>query len=204
MWNPFKQNDEKKMREAAQEQSNYELAGNIAANPNAVLDEQNAIEKREVLVQLSQWQQDRKPAMRTIFQKLSGYYYDSEDKRLKPENWNKGYCSLIGAAKFVNYIETLDHNVMLANWENKHLIITLRESIAHPLRRFLFNCHEELGVSIEHAEYVFWMIVNTVEPNYWRGWNDGERRKDREIIKVNELRNPYYQQKKKGIFGMEA
>lgn len=204
MYNPFKRNEEKKMREAAQEQANYELAGNIASNPHAVMDEQNAIDRREVLVQLSQWQQDRSPAMKKIFFKLSGTYYNDKTKQIIPEKWNVGYCSLIGARKMVDYIETLDHNVMLANWSDKQLIITLRDAIAHPLRRFVFHNHKELGMKIEHSEYVFWMIVNTVEPTYWRGWNDGERRKDREIIKVNELRNPYYQQKRKGIFGIEA
>lgn len=204
MWNPFKQDQEKKMREAAQEQANYELAGNLAAHPQGVLDEQNAIDKREVLVQLSQWQQDRSPVMRKIFYKLSGMYYEEKQKKMIREKWNMAYCSIHGARKMVDYIETLDHNVMLANWSDKQLIITLRDAIAHPLRRFMFNNHNELGISITHAEYVFWLIVNTVEPTYWRGWNDGERRKDREIIKVNELRNPYYQPKKKGIFGMEA
>lgn len=204
MWNPFKKDEEKSMREAAQEQANYELAGNLASNPHAMMDEQNTIDRREVLVQLSQWQQDRSPVMRKIFFKLSGSYLDSKTKKLEKETWNSGYCNLIGARKMVDFIETLDHNVMLANWENKVLVITLRDAIAHPLRRFIFQNHNELGITIEHAEYVFWMIVNTVEPTYWRGWNDGERRKDKEIIKVNELRNPYYQPKKKGIFGMEV
>lgn len=204
MWNPFKRDEEKKLREAAQEQANYELAGNIAANPNAVIDEQNALDRREILMQLSQWQQDRSPAMRKIFYKLAGVYYHEEQKRILQEKWNRGYCNLLGARKMVDYIEMLDHNVMLANWNDKNLIITLRDAIAHPLRRFIFHNRNELGITINHAEYVFWLIVNTVEPTYWRGWNDGERRKDREIIKVNELRNPYYQQKKKGIFGMEG
>lgn len=204
MWNPFKGVQEKKAHEAMQEQANYELAAGIATNPQGAIDEQDALAKREVLVQLTQWQQDRKPAMQVLFQKLSAYTYDDKIKKLVPEKWNKGYCNLIGAAKLVNYIETLDHNVMLANWDQKNVIITLRDAIAHPMRRFIYSNRNELGIRFEHAEYVFWMIVNTVEPNYWRGWNDGERRKDREIIKVNELRNPYYNQKKKGIFGMEA
>jgi len=204
MWNPFKPNEEKKVREAAQEQTNYELAGNIVSNPHAIIDEQNKIDRREILLQLSQWQQDRTPAMQKIFYKLSGYYYDEKAKVMKVETWNSSYCNIMGARKMVDFIETLDHNVMLANWGEKTLIITLRDAVAHPLRRFIFNNHNELGITMNHAEYVFWMIINNVEPTYWRGWNDGERRKDREIIKVNELRNPYYQQKKKGIFGMEA
>lgn len=204
MWNPFKQDQEKKIKEATQEQANYELAGSLASNPNAVMDEQNAIDRREVLVQLSQWQQDRSPAMKKIFFKLSGYYYDTKEKKLKKESYNYGYCNIMGARKMVDFIETLDHNVMLANWGEKTLIVTMRDAIAHPIRRFIFTNHNELDISINHAEYVFWMIINNVEANYWRGWNDGERRKDREIIKVNELRNPYYQQKKKGIFGMEV
>lgn len=204
MWNPFKPNEEKQVREAQQEQANYELTGNLVSNPNAAMDEQNAIDRREVLVQLSQWQQDRTPAMQKIFYKLSGFHYDEKEKKLMKEKWNHGYCNLIGARKMVDFIETLDHNVMLANWENKTLIVTMRDAIAHPLRRFIRQNHNEIGIKIQHAEYVFWLIVNNVEANYWRGWNDGERRKDREIIKVNELRNPYYQQKKKGVFGLEA
>lgn len=202
MWNPFK-NEKEELQKAQQEEASYALASQFAANPNAAMDEQNAIDKREVLVQLSQWQQDRSPVMRKLFYKLSGTYPDDK-KGYVNQKWNRGYCTLLGSAKLVDFIEPLDHNVMLANWDTKNLIITLRDAIAHPLRRFIYQNHKDLGIDIEQAEYVFWMIVNTIEPNYWRGWNDGERRKDREIIKVNELRNPYYQQKKKGIFGIEA
>jgi len=203
MWNLFKPNEAEQQKEAIKEQQDYELAGSLVNNPNAIMDEQNLIERREVLVQLSQWQQDRRPTMKTLFHKLSGYYYNTKERKLMKQKWNEGYCNLVGAAKMVNYIETLDHNVMLANWGQKHLMITLKESIAHPLRRFVYNCHNELGIKLEHAEYVFWLIVNTVEPNYWRGWNDGERRKDREIIKVNELRN-INKEKSKGLFGLEG
>ena len=113
MWNPFRINEEKKAQEAAQEQSNFELSANIAANPQAVIDEQNALERREVLVQLSQWQQDRKPAMQILFQKLSGYAYDPKLKKLVMEKWNKGYCNLIGSAKLVNYIESTGGNLVV-------------------------------------------------------------------------------------------
>lgn len=202
MFNPFKHDQEKAIREEQKEQADYQMS---MASLGAQQHEEDlaAQRKREVLMQLTQWQQDRNPALRQLFLKLSGY--EMTDGKLEPSKWDKGHVSLIGAQKLVNYIEPLDHNVMLANWQDKTLIITMREAIAHPLRRYIFTNHEELGLQLQHAEYVFWLIINTVEATYWRGWNDGERRKDREIIKVNELRNPYYQEKaKKGIFGMEA
>ena len=46
--------------------------------------------------------------------------------------------------------------------------------------------------------------MNSVEPTYWRGLNDGERRKDKEIINVNEIINPYFRDDKKGIYGIST
>lgn len=186
------------------EEADYTMTTNLLTNPNINADDQSVNDKRDLLVQLSQWQQDRSPAMQKLFLKLAGFTINVQENKLEQIEWDKGVVSLYGAQKLVNFIEPLDHNVMLANWEQKMLVITLREAIAHPLRRFILDNHKEMGLRIEHAEYVFWQIMNTVEPTYWRGWNDGERRKDREIIKIQELRNPYFQQKKKSLFGIEA
>lgn len=199
MFNPFK-NEKKEAEDQQKKELDYQQSYAILNNPNTTSDEQMNMDRRDVLVQLSQWQQDRTPAMKKLFLKLSAHYYDETTKQLKPHQWDKPYLTLWGASKIVGFIETLDHNVMLANWSDTIINLTLRDAIAHPLRRFIFMNREELGLSIEHGEYVFWTIMNTVEPNFWRGWNDGERRKDKEIIKVNEIRNPYFQEKKKGFF----
>lgn len=198
----FKNQVMEDMKKQQKEEADYNMSmGLMQGTP---MDEQNMIEKRDVLVQLSQWQQDRSGAMQMLFLKLCGYEYDKDDKKLRNVAWDKGVTSLFGSQKLVNFIEPLDRNVMLANWRDQTLVTTLREGLAHPLRRFIFMNNKELGISIEKAEYVFWLIMNTVEPTYWRGWNDGERRKDKEIIKVQEIRNPYFQQKKKGVFGIET
>jgi hypothetical protein len=181
-----------------QQQTNSMVMG----QPDAQLDEKNLMEKRQILVELTQWQQDRQPAMQKLFEKLSGYYYDLKSKTLMKSTWDTGYTTLIGASKLVNYIEPLDHNVMLANWSDKVLIVTMRDAIAHPLRRYIRDNHNEIGVSIDHAEYVFWIIVNTVEPTYWRGWNNGERRMNQEMIKINEVRSVAEKEKKKQLFGL--
>lgn len=204
MYNPFRKSEEKIVQEAKKDEMDYGLAAQAIGNPGEAADSQILAERREVLVELSKWQQDRSGVMKNLFYKLAGVYYSDTKNQLIYTKWDKGYCSLRGAAKMVNFIENLDHNVMLANWEQKYLILTLRDAIAHPLRRFIFMNHKSLGIKILQAEYVFWNIMNTIEPNYWRGWNDGERRKDKEIIKVHEVRNPYYRQKTKGIFGMET
>jgi hypothetical protein len=207
MWNPFAKPEEKKVREQQNEVADYEMQAAELSNPGPKTDIDSLLERKEALIQLSQWQQNRSPAMQKLFLKLSGYMIDKKTNRLKKVQWEKdvnyGVVSLEGAYKLVNFIEPLDHNVMLANWDTKNVIVTMRDAIAHPLRRFIFWNHLELNLSLEHAEYVFWLIVNTVEPTYWRGWNDGERRKDKEIIKINELRNPYFKNVKKGIFGKE-
>lgn len=174
----------------------------ILSQQAAQLDEQNMMERREILLQLTQWQQDRNPTMRKLFTKLSAYDYDDKAKLLNKSKWDEPYCSLVGAAKLVNFIEPLDHNVMLANWSDKVLTVTMRDAIAHPLRRFIRDNHKELGISIDHAEYVFWNIVNTVEPTYWRGWNNGERRMNMETTKINEVKSVNQDKKKKSIFGI--
>lgn len=200
MFNPFR-NPNEEMRQQQREEANLSLSANTLANPAQAYDEQRAAERREVLVQLTQWQQDRSSVMQKLFLKLCSMSIDDETKMLTEVKWDSPVVSMWGAKKLIDFIEPLDHNVMLANWDTANLIKTMRDAIAHPLRRFIFQNHNLLDLKIEQAEYVFWLIVNTIEPNYWRGWNDGERRKDREIIKVNELRNPYLQKEKKGIFG---
>lgn len=205
IWNPWKAGQDKaEAREHQKEEADYNLAQQAIGNPGEPQLDQAMIDRKDVLIQLSQWQQDRSPVIKKLFLELSGYTVNTKNGLLEKVKWNKGHLSLYGAHKLVSFIEPLDHNVMLANWRDKNLIITLRDSISHPLRRYIFQNHKELSLELEHAEYVFWSILNTIEPNYWRGWNDGERRKDREIIKVNEMRNPYFQDKKKGIFGVEG
>lgn len=200
MWNPFKDTKEEQ-RMQDQINTDLSLSAQTLGNPNNSTDEALAMQRREVLVQLTQWQQDRSPVMRSLFLKLCSMQIDEKNISLIPISWDKPVVSMWGAKKLIDFIEPLDHNVMLANWDTSNLIRTMRDAIAHPLRRFIFQNHTMLNLNIEQAEYVFWLIINTIEPNYWRGWNDGERRKDREIIKVNELRNPYLQKEKKGIFG---
>lgn len=199
-WNPFKDSNEEIARQR-KEESDMTLSAQVLGNPGQLADEQMQAERREMLVQLTQWQQDRSPVMQRLFLTLCGMQIDKDSNTIEKVKWNEGVVKPYGAKKIVDFIESLDHNVMLANWEQSMIIRTLRDSIAHPLKRFLFQNHLSIGLRIQHAEYVFWLILNTIEPNYWRGWNDGERRKDREIIKVNELRNPYFQKEKKGIFG---
>lgn len=204
MWNPFKESEENKAAKEQKLHADFQMAAStIGPTPTVPIEEQQAAERRDILVQLQKWQQDRSKQMQALFLQLSGYQID-KDLKLTATSWNKGYVSLRGAAKLVNFIEPLDHNVMLANWDDKNLVVTMRDAIAHPLRRYLFMNNKELEMELVHAEYVFWLIVNTVEPNYRRGWNNGERLKDSKIIKVNELHNPYMQLKKKGIFGIES
>lgn len=200
--NPFRSEGEDRLREAHKQQTDYEASMGLAGNPETYQEEQQAI-RREVLVELTKWQQDRSDSMQNLFLKLCGYYYDDKNKQLKPIKWDNGHVSIYGAQKLINFIEYADRNVMLGNWGEKNIIKTLRDSLAHPLREYLAINHDELGLKIQHARYVFWLIMNTIEPTYWRAYNDGERRKDRETIKVNELRNPYFQEKKKGVFGIE-
>lgn len=188
--------------QALQSQRQEDTKNMILSQPNAQIDEAKMLERQEILIQLTRWQQSRTEQMRMLFEKLSAYTYDAKKGVLVPSTWDTPYCSLVGAAKLVNYIEPLDHNVMLANWSDKVLNVTMRDAIAHPLRRFIRDNHKELGISIDHAEYVFWNICNTVEPNYWRGWNDGERRKDREMIKINEVKSLNEPKKKAGLFGI--
>jgi len=204
MINPFRKQQEQKSKNELKQQTDLDYSFGLSTSQASAMEDQQVLDKREVLIQLSQWQQDRTDAMQKLFLKLCGYFFNSEKKILEKIKWDKGFVSIFGAQKLINYIEPLDRNVMLACWDDNTLIKTVRDGIAHPLRRFIFQNHKEISLKLEHAEYVFWIIINTVEPTYWRGYKDGERKKDREIIKVQELRNPYFQQKKKGVFGLET
>ena len=98
LWNPWK-NKEAEQKRGLKEQADYETSNAIVASPNPQHDEQAALEKRDVLVQLNQWQQDRSGAMLRIFEKLSGYQLNKKKNTFEKVKWDQGYCSLIGAAK---------------------------------------------------------------------------------------------------------
>ena len=200
MYNPFKKNLEKEMKKEKKQDADYNLSFGLSTAQEAAIDEKSLLDKRDILIQLTQWQQDRTEVMQRLFLKLCGYALNKENKNIEKIKWDKGFVSLLGAQKLIGFIETMDRNVMLGNWSDNMLIKTLRESIGHPLRRFIFMNRDEIGLKLQHAEYTFWLMMNTVEPIFWRGWNDGERRKDKEIIKIQELRNPYFNEKKQGVF----
>lgn len=202
--NPFKKKELVRLKKEQKEAADYQMSLGLSTSQSNLLDESALIQKRNALVQLSQWQQDRNPSMQKLFMNLSACTYNKLEKKLEFIKWDKAYVSLLGAKKLVNFIDGLDHNVMLGSWDQKLIILTLRDALAHPLRRYIFQNHKEIGLKIEHAEYIFWLVMNSVEPTYWRGLNDGERRKDKEIIKIQELRHPYYQDKSKGIFGINT
>lgn len=201
--NPFKRSEIKEAKKQQKHEADYNLSFGLTTAQEAAIDEQALLHKKEVLLQLTQWQQDRTDVMQRLFLKLCGYAYNKESKTIEKIKWDEGYVSIFGAQKLIGFIETMDRNVMLGNWSDTILIKTLRESIAHPLRRFIFMNRDELSLELQHAEYIFWLMMNTVEPTFWRGWNDGERRKDKEIIKIQELRNPYFKDDKAGVFGIK-
>ena len=221
MQNPFLSGQLHKLERQQQEEItinrgiNYTAAG---AHESAI-EEAALLQKREILIQLTQWQQDRSEVMFNLFLKLCSYYFDKKEKRIKPIEWDtgridnegkpiltreQGYVTIYGAQKIINWIETLDRNVMLGNWSEQNIIRTLRDAIAHPFADFLEMNHQELGLTVNHAEAVFWQVINTVEPTYWRGWNNGERRKDTEINKVNTIEHQGFPEPKKTFFGLGA
>jgi len=157
--NPWENKQVQDAKEQQKQEADYQMATNVISSQAEAQDDQNMYEKKEVLVQLSQWQQDRSPAMKKLFLKLSGYHLNPDTNKLSKTKWDKGHVSLYGAHKLINFIEPLDHNVMLANWDDKNLIKTLRDAIAHPLRRYIFQNHKQLGVEMVNAEYVLWNIM---------------------------------------------
>ena len=144
------------------------------------IDEQFVIEKKEKLIELTQWQQNREPSMQKIFSKFSGYYYDKDKRILTKSQIEEPIMTLNAAVKIIGYVETLDHNVMLGSWDEKRINTTMRY-IASGLWDYVKLNHKELGIDITQASYVLWTICNTIEPNYMRGLNNGERRRDQEI-----------------------
>jgi len=202
----FKRKAIEKMEEARKEQADYEMSLGLLTSgaQDAAIDEQAVIDRQQAMIQLTQWQQNRSPAMQRLFLNLAGCKYDKKQKKLVGITWNKGLVSIFGAKKLTDFAEEHDHNVMLGNYSEPYILRSLRDGIAHPLRRYLFNNHRMLGLEMNNAEIVLWEVMYAIEPTYWRAYKDGERRKDREIIKVNEVRNPYYERKNKGVFGTQT
>ena len=194
---------ERLMKQQIRQQSQGEMVTSLSvATPN---DELALLERKDKLVELTQWQQDRDKSMQKIFSKLSGYVYDGKNKTLTKSEIETPYCSVEGAIKLVGFIETLDHNIMLGSWDTDRINATIKIGICHPLRRFIYNKHKELGIpDIYCADYTLWLLVNTIEGNYMRGLNNGERRRDQEIRKVNEITTPFNEDKRDGkLFGVK-
>jgi len=202
MWNPFVNKQKEQIQEMQDKEANLHLQTTVLGTPSNNPEDIDVSERRNMLLQLSQWQQDRGPSYQKVFLEMCGYRVDPESKTLKENDWSTKYTTLAGAQKLIMFVEPLDHNVMLGSWNEDLIYKYMREGVAHPLRRFIVDNHNELGLDLQHAEYVINLLLSCVEPNFMRGLNDGERRKDREIIKVNEIRNPYAHEIKKGLFGV--
>lgn len=184
------------------DQQDYEMSLGLATSNEAAVDEQSVLARQEAMVQLSQWQQNRSPAMQRLFLNLAGCTYNAKEKKIDAVLWNKGLVNIWGAKKLTDFAEEHDHNVMLGSYSETYILRTLRDGVAHPLRRYIFNNHRELGILLSNAELVLWEVIYAIEPTYWRGLNDGERRKDKEIIKVQEIRRQNPPEGNKSGFGI--
>lgn len=200
---PFNRNKEEQRERQMINEGKQMAIVDATLKAQTTIEDERLTRNKEILVQLTQWQQDRKPSMVKIFQDLSGcLIVNNEMKAPEEAHWNTGVCSMLGAKKLVDFIETLDHNVMLATWDEKALNLALKEGIAGPLKSFIRQNHLQLGIKLNHATYVLWLIINTLEPNYRRGLMDGERKKDREIIKISEIKTPQQENKPRKLFGI--
>lgn len=204
IYNPFTKKEntiEKEMldKELSSARSNTVLGASLN---NYGVDEQLLDEKRKELLMVRKWLLDRNPQMQKLFLKLCGHAV-SANNELKPIIWDtEAMTSLPGARKLVDYIETLDHGVMLSNWKDEPLIKgVLKNSIGDPLSDHLYLNYRHYKIKSRNLKYVYTLIINNIEPNYWRGYQDGERKTEREIRKVIEASNlGQKEEQKKGIF----
>jgi len=171
------------------------------------MDEDLMMQRRSFLAEITQWLQDCEPRYIKLFNFLSGVQFD-DDGSLKMNGdgtpaialWITPKCNLNGAYQLVKGVETIDHNIMNGNWEQGNIARTLKIALAGPIKDEIKQHYLDYGIAKKDMKAIFWQILRTVEGNYYRGWNDGERRLQKEITKVNEIRTHSPEVKKRAFF----
>jgi len=169
-------------------------------NPQ-VPDEQILMDKNNMLAELRRWQQDRSPQMRNLFEKLCARRFSKEGDALEIPGI-RPLTSINGAYQLVNFIESLDVNVMMSNYSELRINLVLRYGIGYPLVQFIKDNYKELGIekNLGKLRYITNLIMNTIEPTYYRALNAGERNLDGKIYKINRIEDGTKTEEKKGVF----
>lgn len=199
--NPFDKppNPEKQIQEARSWERDQLITDSFLNNDNH--DEALVMERQNQYAELRRWQQNLQPKMQTLFEKLSGMYVSSAGTFVQVPNITP-LTSFNGAYQLINYIETLDVNVIMSNYSEMRINMALRYGVGYPLIQFIKDNYRMLGIKKNYGQlkYIVNLIINTVEPTYLRALNAGERNLDGKIYKINRIENDGKKEEKKGIF----
>lgn len=203
MW-PFQEKQPELTQRELMESEKKQHLINAALDPRPTLDEQEKSFRKDQYAQILKWQQNREFTNRNLLMGFAALRAKQTNDGLiiyEEDPFNKKVCSIQAAKKLIEFIKPLDHNVMLANWDetkiNKEMF-----AIATSLMDFSMYNSEDFEIDIKDYEYIIDTMVTAQHPSYQRGLNDGERRVMKETIKVNEVSTGQPQKPIQKVFGL--
>lgn len=165
-------------------------------------EERDFIAQKDRLAELTRWQQDLSPQYQELVWDLYGVTPD-ENGNLKSIDGYKAPCNLTGAYHMINILKRIDKNVMMGAWSEARMSRTII-SRASMLILDLVENYEKYGIEKSKLRYVYRLIVDTMEPTFVRGLNNGERIFHGKIQKSHEIKQIHPETEKTSFFGKKV
>lgn len=205
LMNPFQKKtptEEELMTKKRKDDDNSDMLSSAFHPQN--IEDQELLDNKHIMAEIRRWQQDRDPAYFKMFKKLAGIQID-EDKIYRIP-WVTPLCNLNGAYQIVGFAESIDVNSMMSSYSEPRINLILRHGVGFPLVQFIKCNYKRFGIDKNAGTLsrIVAEVFNVIESTYLRGLNDGERRLDKEIIKVYENKTNEKEKDKKGLFGSKA
>lgn len=193
---------EKSQEELMDKQQKFQKENIITENITSPKhsDEQHMETIKEKYAELRRWQQDLEPKFIKMFENLCGKRIMLDGKLAKiPEI--EPIMNINGAYQIVNFLKTLDVNLIMSNYDDYGVKKALRHGVGKPIIRLVRNNYKIYGISknLGNLSYVVSIAINSAEPTFYRALKGGEREVDSKIMRISEMRT-HDKEEKKGIF----
>ena len=201
MLNPFAKKDApevKNRKEDMQFDHNENMMGNVM-HPQAT-DEQIYLEQQEKRSDLIQWQQDLSDDIQKFIHKIRREVKVNDEWKLiegmKPIANDNFIMDTVGLIEL-----STSKNLINSNYTEDRVLMVLRSTL-YDFRCVLQENREIYEIKKSDMHLIVRLFKNSIEPTYWRCYNNGERKYAGDLNKRIEVHTDQPTAVKKGLFGM--